>query len=149
MPVDISQLSDTEILALTIYGEARGEPIEGQIAVANVINNRFLNNPKKYKSISEVCLEPLQFSCWNMNDPNYTMLLELGSQIFYGPVPDNFTLKQCVWIATGIINDSLLDNTKRSKNYMTKTLYYSYDKPTWAIKAKVNVELGNHVFLTV
>ena len=33
-------LDDAQVIALTLYGEARGEGVEGRIAVANVIRNR-------------------------------------------------------------------------------------------------------------
>ena len=36
----VHPLPDDAVLGLTLYGEARGEPIEGQIAVACCIKNR-------------------------------------------------------------------------------------------------------------
>ena len=62
---------DIDILARTIYGEARGEIEEGKRAVGLCILNRYKS--KKWFSantIAEVCQKPLQFSCWNKNDPN-------------------------------------------------------------------------------
>lgn len=66
---------DTDILARTIYGEARGESISGQEAIASVILNRvaFAKRRGRYwwgNTIAGVCLAPWQFSCWNENDPN-------------------------------------------------------------------------------
>ena len=63
--------ADYFILAGTIYGEARGEDFKGKIAVGVVIRNRFLT--RKYKgdhTITATCLRYMQFSCWNMDDPN-------------------------------------------------------------------------------
>ena len=60
---------DVDILARTIYGEARGETDEGKRAVGLCILNRYKS--KKWFSantIAEVCQKPLQFSCWNKND---------------------------------------------------------------------------------
>lgn len=46
----------------TIYLEARGESLEGKIAIAEVIRNRAF---KRGLSFEAVCLQPKQFSCWN------------------------------------------------------------------------------------
>lgn len=46
-------------VALTVYHEARGESVAGQLAVANVINNRAGGDPQKY---CRVVHEPRQFS---------------------------------------------------------------------------------------
>ncbi|VVO24210.1 hypothetical protein PS723_04459 [Pseudomonas fluorescens] len=66
-----------DILARTLWGEARGEGLAGQIAVAWTIRNRV--NDGKAKSwwgegYAGVCLKAWQFSCWNKNDPNYAYL---------------------------------------------------------------------------
>lgn len=53
----------------TLWQEARGEPAEGQRAVAHVLVNR-LRSGKWGKTLAEVCLSPLQFSGWNARDPN-------------------------------------------------------------------------------
>lgn len=48
-------------VALTVYHEARGEQVSGQLAVANVIHNRAGGDPKKYCTVVHA---PGQFS-WN------------------------------------------------------------------------------------
>jgi len=70
---------DMEILAKTIFGEARGEPHEGQVAVACVILNRWKS--KKWfagPTIAATCLKPYQFSCWNKSDPNSQKIAKLS-----------------------------------------------------------------------
>lgn len=60
---DISKWkSDIEIVAKTLFGEARGEGEMGLKGVASVIWNRAGGDISKLKS---VCLKPKQFSCWN------------------------------------------------------------------------------------
>ena len=67
--------SDEEIIIATLNGEARGEPLEGQKALRNVIANR-TTGPKYFRADDllgysgsnkevEVCLCPNQFSVWN------------------------------------------------------------------------------------
>lgn len=55
-------LSETELdlLARVVHAEARGEPYEGQVAVAAVIINRVLH-PEFPNTISGVVYEPLAF----------------------------------------------------------------------------------------
>jgi N-acetylmuramoyl-L-alanine amidase len=144
LPTSLRGLSDMETLALTIYGEARGEPIEGQIAVGCVIRNRALARKESYK---EVCLEPKQFSCWNENDPNYSILSNLAEKMLStnGLIPSDI-LKQCLYIAVGIINGAILDNTNGSNNYMTTDLYTA-NVVNWAREMKVSAVYGRQTFL--
>lgn len=60
---------DEQIAARTLWQEARGEPYEGQRAVAHVLLNR-LKDGRWGKNLASVCLYPLQFSGWNAHDPN-------------------------------------------------------------------------------
>lgn len=145
MPIAPNELLPDEILALTLWGEGRGEPVEGQIAIANVINNRFSAMPTKYKNIGQVCLEPRQFSCWNSNDLNYPKLLEQAKRFIDNKISDRY-LMQCLYIARGIINRSFLDNTNGAMNYVTKNLFNSPNRPIWAKNAIDIKEVGNHVF---
>lgn len=135
-------LSDLEIFSLTVYGEARGEKVEGQIAVANVIKNRCVNG----KTYRDICLAPYQFSCWNKNDPNRNMLLEIGEQLIHNNKVNNIHLKQIQYLVIGIDIGSLLDNTKRARNYLTKNLYRSEKAPLWAKTMTVTAQIGNHIF---
>jgi N-acetylmuramoyl-L-alanine amidase len=52
---------DLQLMANAVYGEARGEPYEGQVAVAAVILNR-VEHPDFPNSISEVIFQPLAFT---------------------------------------------------------------------------------------
>ncbi len=52
---------DLQLIANAVYGEARGEPYEGQVAVAAVILNR-LESPDFPNSISDIIFQPLAFT---------------------------------------------------------------------------------------
>ena len=58
---------DRDALIKTVYGEARGEAEEGQIAVVHVIPNRAA---QRKTSVATECYRPRQFSCWYPKDPN-------------------------------------------------------------------------------
>lgn len=51
------------LTALVVYHESRGEPIEGQIAVAEVVFNRTLSEYGGATSITDVIYADGQFSC--------------------------------------------------------------------------------------
>ncbi|ALS27612.1 spore cortex-lytic enzyme [Paenibacillus cisolokensis] len=53
--------NDIKLMANAVYGEARGEPYEGQVAVAAVILNR-LRSPSFPNTISGVIFEPRAFT---------------------------------------------------------------------------------------
>ena len=84
-PTYIRSLSDLDILTLTVWAEARGEPEDGQRAVAYVILNRLAapkwwsqerNDGIEDNTIKAVCLDPWQFSCWNPGTPAYKAILK-------------------------------------------------------------------------
>jgi len=130
---------DIKITGLTVFGEARGEPREGQIAVVQVIRNRALAN-NTYPAVE--CLRPYQFSCWNKSDPNYPLLQSVLKGV--RDIPSIYYK-----IADDVLNGRvLLDEVDGARYYMTKNLYYSNKRPSWANKLKVAAEIGNHVFLT-
>ena len=72
--------AELEIAGKTVWAEARGEPFEGQVAVAWVILNRARDPGPDWwgDSIIAVCHKPFQFSCWNPCDPNRSRLDALG-----------------------------------------------------------------------
>ncbi|MFS0656502.1 spore cortex-lytic enzyme [Bacillus sp. 179-C3.3 HS] len=53
--------NDIQLLSQAVYSEARGEPYEGQVAIAAVILNR-LNHPTFPNTIAGVIFEPLAFT---------------------------------------------------------------------------------------
>jgi N-acetylmuramoyl-L-alanine amidase len=60
VPKGFSQ-NDIQLMANAVYGEARGEPYIGQVAVAAVILNR-LNNPAFPNTISGIIFQPGAFT---------------------------------------------------------------------------------------
>ena len=122
-----------DIMAKTLYGEARGEGIAGQIAVAHVINNRYLKNSWYGSSIQEVCLKDWQFSCWNEGDPNREKLVNLSK--LYA------TYLRLVGICYYVIHKVIPDPTNGSTHYHTKAIH-----PKWVEHNKPVIEIGEHKF---
>jgi spore germination cell wall hydrolase CwlJ-like protein len=141
----IHQLPDAVVLALTIYGEARGEPVEGQIAVACVVRNRL--KAKAGARWRDICLAPAQFSCFNADDPNYALMERAANVLMtQSPPPE---LAQAEWIADGIISGACYqDPTNGANHYLTESLFLSHP-PSWAINQPVRASVGRHIFLDV
>ena len=140
---------DLEALAKTIYGEARGEPIEGTVAVANVILNRVrksrdVSGKVVYPlfgtgTIESACLRPYQFSCWNQSDPNRKKLLIIKATDPY--------FAECIVVAKLAIAGLLTDNTKGSTHYHALNIGFP---PSWLKPGegppKPAVIIGKHAF---
>lgn len=140
--------NDIDYLACTLIGEARGEPIEGIIAVANVIQNRAIAARKPFKAI---CLEKNQFSCWNDADSNSKYIRGILNDLAVGNEINDPYLRQCLAVATVV--KSLVDNVNGAKNYVNLTRYQlamarrdsKLDK--WILDMKEVARYGKHVFL--
>ena len=131
-------MTELEIFAKTLFGEARGEKLPGIEAVANVIINRVkhairLGHFWWGKTISEVCLKPFQFSCWNTSDPNRQLLnQDLSKDAIY---------QLCERVAKRAIAGFLPDNTRGATHYHTKNV-----NPSWARAAVPCADIGHHLF---
>lgn len=138
------QTRDIDILARTIYGEARGEfnkvngGLAALIAVGNVVKNRFEARTWFGKTISEVCQKPFQFSCWNPGDANAE---KISQPFITDPV---FAI--CQKIAKQVLNDELPDITKGSNHYFASTMPLA---PRWAKGQRPVFTLGNHIFYRI
>lgn len=130
---------DIDILARTIYGEARGEyehvegGISSLIAVGNVVMNRLKAKSWYGKSIQEICQKTSQFSCWNREDPNRAIVIQ---DKIIDPV---FTL--CCQVATKVALEEWPDLTKGSDHYHAFSIF-----PAWARGQKPKIRLARHIF---
>jgi spore germination cell wall hydrolase CwlJ-like protein len=75
----IEEQDEDTLLAMLVWGEARGETADGRLAVAFVpitrAKNRVENGKTSGNSLQEIILTPFQFSCFNPSDPNRGKLL--------------------------------------------------------------------------
>lgn len=134
---DISKWkSDIEIVAKTLFGEARGEGEMGLKGVASVIWTRAGGDISKLK---DVCLKPKQFSCWN----DGTVVVNQKDKRAVA------SYKLCVTIAESMFR-------KTFEPAITADHYYSYqgknkvkNKPAWhdpAKEVKYKDYKGDHKF---
>ena len=136
-------MSDLDIFARTLYGEARGEGLEGIEAIACVIMNRYYakkwftgyiyDKGKKIPSIAQTCLKKSQFSCWNKNDINLPLIKKVTAK--------DKIFQDCLLIAQKAISGELCDFTNNAMYYHTRAI-----KPYWAKKKTPCYEVKNHRF---
>ncbi len=128
-----------EVAARTLCQEARGEPIEGQSAVAHVIKNR-LASGKWGASFAEVCLSHAQFSGWwsprgkpPYHDPNFAYACNLAD--------DDKTLSHMRSVLQ-LVLDSTTDPTNGATHYFNPSIVM----PPWAQGATFCGKFGQQAF---
>lgn len=138
-------LDDLAIVALTLWGECRGEPVEGKIAVACVIRNR-VKAGRFGKGYTGVCLKRWQFSCWlpEGGAENYAALQAEQARYQIGDIGP--TLRECLWIAEGVIGGACRDTVKGADHYLTTALLKS-KPPSWVARMRPVAQVGAHTFL--
>lgn len=134
---------DRDILARTLWGEARGEGLTGQIAVAWSIRNRMemdLHGDDKPdwwgEGYAGVCQEAYQFSCWNKNDPNFPYMSGVKS------IPPTQFAQACEAAAI-VIDGRQPDPTSGATHYYSTSMPKA---PKWATNARQTLRLGRHIF---
>lgn len=128
--------NELDILARTLWGEARGEGLAGMIAVGHVIQNRAKRPAWWGKDIISVCQKPWQFSCWNRDDPNYQFLSGLK------PIP-SAEFEKARQAASSVLEGKQIDPTGGATHYYAKSMK---TPPRWTKGAKPTVTIGNHRF---
>ncbi|VDD88702.1 unnamed protein product [Enterobius vermicularis] len=117
-------MAESDLLALTkvIYGEARGEPYEGKVAVAHVVLNRARSNGT---SIQAEASRAFQFE-------GYAAA---------GGMPETGARADCERIASDVIAGRTSDPTHGSRHFCTVDYY-----PDWAAGKQPCAVIGRHKF---
>ncbi len=150
----VDRLSPVQTVALTLFGEARNEPIEGRIAVANVIRNRVLaDRPAWGLGYKGVCLKAWQFSTWLPagGQDNYETLMWVAGELLQpsdAAFPER-SVRECLWIAEGLIADQFRDTVKHATHYYSPTAMKPAGRvPAWALGLLPVATIGRHVFFS-
>jgi N-acetylmuramoyl-L-alanine amidase len=115
------------MLALCIWREARGEPLEGKLMVGQVVENR-VNDRRWPDTFESVILQKWQFSAFNPNDPN---ALKLPTK------PDQEWLESLA-AASHVVRYAPVTD---ANHYHVTGLH-----PKWEDPNKVVARVGHHVF---
>ena len=130
---------EVDVLARTIWGEARAEGHIGMEAVAAVVLNRVKvadAHDGKYwwgHNIIGVCQKPYQFSCWNRSDPNFQKLQTVDESNLY--------FVTSLRIARRAVYSRLTDPTGGATHY-----HADYVSPYWAKNEVPTATIGRHIF---
>lgn len=146
--IDI-KLSSLDLVALTLWGEARGLDIAGRIAVGLVIAHRVADPRLKYgEGWAQVVTRPWQFSCWQeiSGKENAIAVRTLATQVEAGTEPKGATAwTECLWVAEGVMDGVFVDFTHGATHYLTRALY-EQKPPGWAKGQTPVATIGEHVF---
>lgn len=124
-------ISEILIVAATIMAEAASEPILGKQAVASVIFNRSAGG----QSLSDVCLAPYQFSCWNAGEQ------EMLPRIREWVRSDSQEWRACLSLARSLIVGTF-SPVVNATHYFNPQLC----SPVWGQDMDNAVQIGLHLF---
>ena len=129
---------EVDVMARTLWGEARSEGVRGIEAVASVILTRVDIAEKMGgywwgNDVIQVCQKPYQFSCWNTSDPQYPRVVSVDDQDKY--------FVTCKRIARRALEGLVPDRTERATHY-----HADYVAPGWGDPNKKTVVIGRHIF---
>lgn len=143
----ISALGEHALIAAVLYGEARGEPIEGQAGVLNVFRNR-LDSGRFGPTWHRVLLTWAQFSCvWPTlaGSKAFEALVDYGQRVERGQLKST-SERQVLGLTELLLSGGLVDNTKGATHYYAITPQLVQDPPKWSKTMVQTVELGRQLF---
>lgn len=136
---------DVDTLARTVWGEARGEGLQGMLAVAYVPLNR-LQSPGWWTrekgngipddTIQAACMDPWQFSMWNAGEPN-------GEQARQATLSEPL-FRRAMWAALTAIEGIEPDPARGAQHYYAEHI----SRPDWVDEAMWagRLAIGRHYF---
>ena len=116
--------TDIVCLAKNIYHEARGEPLHGQVAVAQVTINR-LRAGNYGNSICAVVYKPKQFS-WTQTKHKI--------------------VDSKAWESSVIVSRAILTNSLPVSKFSALYFHTRQVNPTWNKHKQIEKVIGNHIF---
>lgn len=129
---------DVAWLAMTVWMEARGEPYDGKVAVAEVILRRAAKRIQSDGTIPGTVLWPLAFSGWNARDPNRIKAARLD------------TNDPCVHDCLRAVAEASAgsDVSRGATHYLNEALVVrtAGRLPAWVEKMRKTATIGNHTF---
>lgn len=165
LPSENISRREAQVLAQTIWGEARSHGREGMTAVGHVILNRAqAERPRLFgDGVEGVATKNKQFSCWNNGDPNRDRMQEmvkLDDQIRRGISPDGTPFQDWyqnflqtgegreykAWLEAKRIARSILAG--RSADPTEGALFYHTTAvtPKWSKRMTPSGQIANHIF---
>ena len=125
---DQINIDDLQCMTMNIYHEARGEPVQGQIAVGNVVINR-VDDPAYPNTVCGVIYQNKQFSWYSDGKPD---------TIHY-----KGAFKEAAELSLMLLAGYIDDNTDGALHYYNP----NEASPKWANTYDYRIVYANHIFL--
>jgi len=127
-------------MALNIYHEARGEPVVGQVAVAQSVLNRIADN--RYPNTVCGVVKQAKYNPWDSVTPirnqcQYSWFCDGKSDT---PKDDKAMLEATI-VAQFVLSGSSRDVTEGATHYHADYVY-----PYWADSLIPTIKIGSHIY---
>lgn len=128
--------TDQQIIAMTLWGEARSEGFNGMQAVCNTMQNRLASGILWWgQTLREVAIHPWQYSCWLTDDPNRHKLFSIST--------DDPQYAIAMSLAANALAGVLPDIVHGADSYYADTLP---KPPSWVKGLTPCAQIGPHLF---
>lgn len=135
---EYTSIQAANIIAKTLFNEARSEGKNGIDAVASVILNRGESNSQNYPG---VCLRKKQFSCWNnikVNPSTYKVTIPISVA---KSKKEAEMWEYCQLIAGKLLKGDFTSTIDDRNSYHTTSV-----SPSWSNKMENRLTIGKHIF---
>lgn len=145
-PVVSVDPQEVKCLATMVYGEARGESVQGKIAVAWSAVNRQLK--KANKTVCQVVLAPLQYSIFNNNPTLRAAATSLDIEPRQKNAIDTETWVESQRVAEQVLAGYAPDPTGGATHYIADRVMRQkgYVYPKWSRQYRQVAVIENHRF---
>jgi spore germination cell wall hydrolase CwlJ-like protein len=136
-------LVQEKCLAVMIYGEARGEQQQGQVAVAYTAVNRAAK-----KTVCQVVLSPKQYSIFNNNPSLRIAAMSENLEPIQKNTIDQTSWENAVTVSQLVMRKLVVDPTKGSTHYVADKVMKlkGYRYPRWTKEYTQVTTIDNHRF---
>lgn len=151
----VAQLTPTQRVGLTLYGEARGSSHALRTAIGAAVQNRVTaKRPRWGLTADAVCLAHRQFSCWSVSGgaANYQTVMQAARLVAAGADLSHLpVLRECLALGAEIVAAVLPDTVKGATHYYSPAAMVPRNRvPAWAIGLKPTAIIDNtHFFAGV
>ncbi len=156
-PLDLTALTDAQVLALTGAAEARAEfdghtwrpaPLANMVAVMCTPINRVQANPHRFgATVKDACLAHQQYSCWNVaSGANHDWLMAQAAALLSGKYVAPI-IQQCLTAAEALLANATADVVNGATHYYAPISMVPAGRvPDWAIGKVPVATVGEHLF---
>lgn len=136
-------LEEEKCLATMVYGEARGEPEKGMVAVAYTAVNRAAK-----RTVCHVVLAPKQYSIFTNNPQLRAAAMSLDIDPTQKNVVESAAWRQSVKVAQAVMRKEVKDPTHGATHYLAPVVMEEkdYEYPQWSLEYRLMAIINNHRF---